>query len=469
MKNAILEEKYREYRPMLHFSVPKGWMNDPNGLLYHDGYYHLFYQHHPDGVKHGPMHWGHARTTDFITWEHLPIALYPDEHGTIFSGSMVYDEKNTAGMARDGVCPLVAVYTYHKETQGKVRQTQGIAFSYDGGMTFEKYEGNPVLDEDRVDFRDPKVFWYEDENGGKWIMPLVAGRVVRLYGSYNLKDWEYLSTFSVENPEPAGIWECPDLRSVRTESGETKWVFSVSVNTEDRKYYGMQYFVGEFDGTTFTPEEADRINMQDVGIDDYAAVTYEGTEDRSILLGWMNCWYYADQIPESGFRGSMMFPRETVAGRRGGHWKLLQKPVRELTAYVEEKKAQYKGSVALSGVPAWIKADIHAGRNELILRNEESAFKIVIDTDAKKLSMDRSGCGQEELGETFLKVQEGVYDGDICDSAVVIVDTTSVEVFTADGELCGTMQYFTEKPFTELTADAEETVIELAELTDLVR
>lgn len=461
MDGELLRQMYKQHRPAIHYSVPKAWMNDPNGLIYADGYYHLFYQHHPDSTVHGPMHWGHARTKDFFTWEELPIALYPDSIGMIFSGSVVYDRDNTAGMARDGKCPLVAIFTYHQQIGEPFRQSQGIAFSYDGGVTFEKYEGNPVLDEDRVHFRDPKVFRY----GEKWIMPLVAGREVRLYGSFDLKNWHYLSTFTVENPEPGGIWECPELRQIRTEDGSQRWVMLVSINANvgDKTCFGMQYWVGEFDGERFIAENPDQILMQDIGFDHYAALTFEGVEDRCLQIGWMNCWYYARLIPEQGFRGSMTFPCELTLRKTKSGYRMLQRPARELLEIFHPKSRCYEGrEIFFESIPLALEVELHDGKNELRLQNEDYHLTITVDTDRKEVSMDRRGCGCEVIGEKYLEVRRGTYESDDCNSLFMILDTTSVEIFTADGELRGTMQYFIEEPFQTLVLDRENVKVKLA-------
>lgn len=439
----MINQLYKEHRPSVHYSVPEAWMNDPNGLIYFDGYYHLYYQHHPESTKHGPMHWGHAKTKDLLNWENLPIALYPDENGVIFSGSIVYDENNTSGMAKDGINPLVAIFTYHKDVEGGVRQSQGIAFSYDGGVTFEKYSGNPVLDEDRVDFRDPKVFWHQD----KWIMPLVAGREVRFYGSKDLIKWEFLSVFTSSNEKPSGIWECPDLRLVPTEDGSEKWVLTVSVSTENTSYFGMQYFVGDFDGTTFVADDEKEILIQDMGFDNYAAVTYEGVKDRSLQIGWMNCWYYANEIPENGFRGTMTIPKEMILGKRGGRYVLLQKPARELLEKKEDDTVSAGRELALDGHAVMIEMALEHGYNEILLKNETDEFRITVDTAHKKVTMDRSLCGRDEICEAFTRIRCAKYEGDVCDKLTLIVDTTSVELFTADGEVVGTMQIFIDSPF----------------------
>jgi beta-fructofuranosidase/levanase/fructan beta-fructosidase len=248
---------YQEpHRPQFHFSPEANWMNDPNGMVYYEGEYHLFYQYYPDSNVWGPMHWGHAVSTDLVHWEHLPIALYPDSLGYIFSGSAVVDWNNTSGFGEEGNPPLVAIYTYHDPAgaaEGRNDfQTQGIAYSLDKGRTWIKYAGNPVLENPGlVDFRDPKVIW--DEDSGQWVMVLAAFDHVKLYGSADLKAWDYLSDFGREWGTHGGVWECPDLFPMQVEgTAEKKWVLIQNLNPGGPNGgSGVQYFVGDFDGTHF--------------------------------------------------------------------------------------------------------------------------------------------------------------------------------------------------------------------------
>ncbi|WP_207434814.1 glycoside hydrolase family 32 protein [Sabulibacter ruber] len=243
-----------QHRPQYHFTPPAKWMNDPNGMVYHKGEYHLFYQHHPGGTTWGPMHWGHAVSKDMVNWEHLPIALYPDENGTIFSGSAVVDVNNTSGLGTKENPPMVAIFTYHNEKLEKGGrndfQTQGIAYSLDNGRTWKKYEQNPVLKNPGIrDFRDPKVAW--NEKAGQWVMTLAVLDHIEFYGSKNLKDWSKLSEFGQAIGAHGGVWECPDLFPLQV-NGQEKWVLLVSINPGGPNGgSATQYFVGDFDGTRF--------------------------------------------------------------------------------------------------------------------------------------------------------------------------------------------------------------------------
>lgn len=276
------------HRPQFHFTPPSGWMNDPNGMVYHNGEYHLFYQHNPDSTVWGPMHWGHAVSRDLVHWEHMPIALYPDEHGTIFSGSAVVDTKNTSGLGTNDNPPMVAIFTYHShegEEAGRIDfQTQGIAFSLDNGRTWEKYDENPVLPNPGIrDFRDPKVMWYEE--GNKWIMTLAVADHISFYSSPNLIDWAFESDFGANIGGHGGVWECPDLFKLPVVgTDKEKWVLLVSINPGGPNGgSATQYFVGDFDGSNFILEEefeqeltAEAIVPEGKIFADFEGSTYKG-------------------------------------------------------------------------------------------------------------------------------------------------------------------------------------------------
>ena len=260
-----MEKLYQEtYRPQFHFSAPRGWHNDPNGLVYYHGEYHLFYQHNPFDIEWGPMHWGHAVSRDMVHWENLPIALEPDELGTIFSGTAVVDWKDSTGFF-DGGSGMVAIFTYHRDD----RECQGIAYSRDDGRSWIKYEGNPVLcgdgSKEYRDFRDPKVFWHEKSQ--KWIM-FVGGGIYRIYSSDDLKHWHFES-------EP-GIWEeFPDVFPLKVDgTGCEKWVLAAA---------GYGYYVGDFDGHQFRPQQP--YMLADYGKSWQAAYCFNDMpEDRCV---WM--------------------------------------------------------------------------------------------------------------------------------------------------------------------------------------
>jgi len=316
MQNSLV---YQEpFRPQYHYSPPQAWMNDPNGMVYFEGEYHLFYQHNPDDVVWGPMHWGHAVSTDLVHWETLPIALYPDDNGTIFSGCVVIDENNTAGF---GANAMVAVYSYDV-------QTQGVAYSTDRGRTWTKYEGNPVLPALAPDFRDPKVIWHEPTQ--QWVMVISAGREVRFFTSPNLRDWTYASSFSAGHI--VATWEVPDLFPLEID-GETRWVLVVSVGAlAPAGGSGTQYFIGTFDGMVFINDNYPSTTLWlDYGADNYAGTTWSNEPNgKRIFIGWMNNWTYANSIPTSTWRGAATLPREFRLVRTLEGIRLAQTPVAAL-------------------------------------------------------------------------------------------------------------------------------------------
>lgn len=252
---AQVEESDNDlYRPILHFTPPQNWMNDPNGMFFYKGLYHLFYQYNPFGIKWGHMSWGHATSKDMVSWEHHPVAIPEENDIMIFSGSAVVDWKNTSGFGTIETPPIIAIYTgYH--TKENI-QEQSIAYSLDEGMTWTKYENNPVLNLELVNFRDPKVMWYAADN--KWIMAvsLAMDRKIQFYGSKDLKKWEFLSDFGPSG-SVNGQWECPDLFQLTTKEGESKWILEIDVDSgSPAGGCGAQYFIGEFDGTVFTADNS---------------------------------------------------------------------------------------------------------------------------------------------------------------------------------------------------------------------
>ena len=294
-----------KYRPAYHHTPLYGWMNDPNGMFYKDGLWHLYYQYNPYGSQWENMTWGHSTSKDLIHWEAQPLAIEPDWLGAVFSGSAIVDRNNTAGFGRNAV---IAMYT-----SAGAAQTQSIAYSADGGQTFTKYAGNPVITFNAPDFRDPKVFWYEassngENNGGKWIVVLAVGQEVQFYSSTNLKEWKYESSFGRQYGNHDGVWECPDMLCF----GD-KWVLLLNINPGG-PFGGSatQYFVGTFDGRSFTCEDTpSETKWMDYGKDHYATVTFHNApEGRIVALPWMSNWQYANQVPTRQFRSANGLPRD---------------------------------------------------------------------------------------------------------------------------------------------------------------
>jgi fructan beta-fructosidase len=437
------ETTLEKFRPAMHFSPARNWINDPNGLVYYKGEYHMFYQHHPHSMIWGPMHWGHAVSKDLTKWEELPIALYPDELGAIFSGSAVVDKNNTSGLKSGEEDVMVAIFTHHGEDNEK----QSIAYSNDRGRTWVKYEGNPVIPNPGLkDFRDPKVFWHEGSS--KWIMSLACGDHIRFYGSLNLIDCEYLSSFGKTCGAHGGVWECPDLIHLDVEGEDLKkWVLIVSLNPGGPNGgSAIQYFTGEFDGTTFvTDMEENEEKWADWGRDFYAAVTWSGTE-KPLWIGWMTNWQYANVTPNAEFRGSMSLARHLSLGREDGKYVLIQQPF--LSEELESKPifARQNGSfedltVKLPGQPFMVDLNLNTSSSfSLSLKGEGTEVKIIFDREAKELKVDRTKSGLVEFSNHFPSVD--VMPLNAFKDGVILVDKSSVEVFVNGGRSVMTETFF---------------------------
>ncbi len=311
-------------------------MNDPNGLLFYKGTFHLFYQHNPKGDLWGNMSWGHATSTDLFHWRELPVAIECTETTGIFSGSAVVDYTNSAGFGSIENPAMVAIYTSHKNDGSN--QSQHLAFSLDEGLTWEKYQANPVLDLGMKDFRDPKVTWVASTKS--WLMTVAKPEEhkIAFFSSPNLKQWEHLSDFGPIGAT-GGCWECPDLFPLTTPSGVTQWVLLVSLNPGGLTGgSGTQYFIGDWDGKTFTAQSSDEIKWIDGGRDNYAGVTFNNTDnDRRIFIGWMNNWQYCNEIETSPWRGAMTIPRELSLSSSNGIYQLHLQPVHEYSKIQGER------------------------------------------------------------------------------------------------------------------------------------
>ncbi len=361
------------YRPAFHFTPPSMWMNDPNGLVYYAGEYHLFYQYHPHSTVWGPMHWGHAVSKDLIHWEHLPIALYPDERGLIFSGSAVIDWKDTAGFGKEA---MVAIFTYNNHTYDDKNRVedQNIAYSTDRGRTWTKYAGNPVVPHpgNLTDFRDPKVFWHADH----WVMVLAAGDRVLFYISPDLKHWELSGSFGGGYGSTDGVWETPDLFQLPVNGSDSRWVLTVGVGSGAYAGgSGTQYFIGNFDGKTFTSENPKETTLwMDYGADFYAPQSWNDEPNgRRLSVAWMNNWQYAREIPTLGWRGLMSVPRQLSLKDTPRGPRLIQQPVSELASLRGE--VFYWGDKIVHPQTNLL-ADLHGDCLEII-----AEFRIIKETD----------------------------------------------------------------------------------------
>lgn len=447
-----------KYRPVYHFTPAWGWMNDPNGMVYKDGEYHLFYQYNPYGSMWGNLSWGHAVSKDLLKWEHLPVAIAPDALGMIFSGSCVVDTDNTAGF---GAGAIVAFYTSASE-----RQVQSIAYSLDNGRTFKKYDRNPVLTSTIRDFRDPKVFWHEETK--KWIMILAAGQEMQIYSSSNLKDWTMESRFGEGEGAHAGVWECPDLIELPVKGTELKkWVLICNLNPGG-PFGGSatQYFVGTFDGKTFVNESPSVTKWMDWGKDHYATVTWSNAPDnRAIALAWMSNWEYANNVPTQQYRSANSVPRDLQLYTKNGETYLSSIPSPELLAL--RGKAQKKGSFKvdrsheigslLSDNTGTYEIEIRFKNNNAdvigfqLFNSKGEEVEMFYNLLNNQFVMDRRNSGKVDFSKTFATATSAPIFKEKEYVLRLFVDKSSIEAFDGNGEFVMTNLVFPEEPYNRIS------------------
>ena len=457
------QSSYNEqYRPQVHFTPAKNWINDPNGMVYADGTYHLFYQYNPQGNSWGNMSWGHATSTDLIHWTEKDVALTRDELGAIFSGSAVIDKNNTAGF---GANAMIAIYTSAGD-DGK--QQQSIAYSTDGGKNFTRYSGNPVIKNDDDNLRDPKVFWHEQSE--QWVMALAKGwkMGVELYGSTDLKNWRHLSTFFVPlTGRPSLQWECPDL----LQFGD-KWVLLVSVNPGGPiTGSGTMYFVGQFDGTTFTADDLSYPLWLDYGMDNYAGVTWSNMGDRKVMIGWMNNWSYAGDVPCSPWRSAMTLPRELKLIEYDGKPLLANTVVSEIDKAADSWQPLTSNLLPLTSLKEayQLRIKLNLDKNSTITLSNEQGEKYVLDVNAtaRTVAVHRNAqTGRTNFNGTFSipSIQAPLNTAGNTVMLDLFVDQSSVELFTENGSMSMTNLVFPQSIYNTLTitgADCEAQVRQL--------
>lgn len=463
-------------RPELHYTPQSTWLNDPNGLVYHKGTYHLYYQNNPFDNVWGNMSWGHATSTDLMTWQEHPVAIPCDEEEHIFSGSIVVDHANTSGFGRPDSTPLVAIYTsaYAQSSPYKGIQAQSLAYSLDDGETWVKYSGNPVLNRDSPDFRDPKVFHYADANDAYWVMVAVEAteHKVVLYRSCNLKDWNYLSHFGPANAV-GGVWECPDLFPLPVDGDPThlKWVLVVNINPGGvAGGSGGQYFIGDFDGVTFTADNIISTNTTgavserlreyqwlDWGRDYYAAVSFSNVpHNRRIMIAWMNNWDYSNLIPTSPWRGAMSLPREISLVTVDGVPQLRQRVAANPTGNREPRYETGPQPISngIHPMPAEAHGEVQLIEVEfepadakevgLVLRQGPGEGTIVgFNAEAGQLIVNRTESGDSTFSPLFASQETAPVHLDSGRIRLKIyVDHSSLEVFAQDGATTITDQIF---------------------------
>ena len=457
-----------KFRPVYHHTPAYGWMNDPNGMFYKDGVYHLYFQYNPYGSVWGNMHWGHSTSTDLMHWKFEGCAIVPDAWGAIFSGSCVVDHNNTAGFGKGAV---VAFYTSAKATPWGDIQMQSMAYSLDNGKTFTKYEGNPILTSSEKDFRDPKIFWYAP--GKHWVMMLAVGQHMEIYSSVNLKEWKIESEFGAMQGAHGGVWECPDLVEIPVEgTREKKWVLICNLNPGG-PFGGSaaQYFVGSFDGKKFVNESPTQTKWMDWGKDNYATVTWNNAPDgRCIALGWMSNWQYANNVPTRQYRSANTLARDLTLYREGQELYLKSTPSSEV------KKARGK-KVSIPSFRVSEKHEIvnlfednqgayeveiliqNAGASKIafcLLNDKGEKVSMYYDLNRKQFVMDRSESGTVDFSKDFPAVTVAPANVDKELTLRLFVDRSSIEAFGEDGKFVMTNLVFPSQPYVKMCFEADK-------------
>lgn len=446
-----------QWRPTYHHTPAYGWMNDPNGMFYKDGVYHLYYQHNPYGSQWENMTWGHSTSRDLVNWKFEGEAILPDAYGTIFSGSAVVDHNNTAGFGKGAV---VAMYTSAKENQ-----TQCLAYSLDDGKTFIKYEGNPIITAPIPDFRDPHIFWHEPTQ--RWVVLLAAGQEMWIYTSTDLKHWNYESKFGATYGNHEGVWECPDLMKLPVRgTDKEKWMLICNINPGG-PFGGSatQYFVGDFDGKTFTCDSKPEVTKWiDYGKDHYAAVTFDNAPDnRRILMTWMSNWQYANQVPTKQYRSANAIPVDLDLYEYNGEIYVARNPSPELLALrgkaIVNKFSGKQKKFAPNGGAYEVVVDLKPsaqGKTTITLSNEQGEqVPIVYDAAARTLSVDRTHSGKDDFSDAFKTVTTAPVHGQLT-TLRIFVDKSSIEVLDAEGKVSLTNIVFPTSPYHQISLHNEK-------------
>lgn len=429
----VFDSKNREkFRSIYHHTPVYGWMNDPNGMFYKDGIWHLYYQYNPYGSQWENMTWAHSTSTDLMHWKNQGEAIQPDALGTIFSGNSVVDKENTAGFGKDAV---VAFYT-----SAGAAQTQSIAYSTDNGETFKKYVNNPILTSDVPDFRDPNVFWNEEVK--QWILILAAGQQMNIYSSKNLKDWKFESSFGEGYGNHGGVWECPDLLKM----GD-KWVLICNINPGGT--FGgsaTQYFVGSFDGHKFTCESKPEVTKwMDYGKDHYATVSFSNAPDgRIVVLPWMSNWQYANQVPTQQFRSANGLPRDLGLYSYNGEDYVSVKPSPEVFAAFEKKPSGRLQPAAYIEV-----TNIKSNASIVLSNDKGERVTMVYDGKNSTFSMDRTESGVTDFHSDF-KAKTVAPTNGVIKSMQIFIDRCSIEAFDTEGKVAMTNLVFPSKPYDKI-------------------
>ena len=483
--NNTISNSYNEkHRPQFHFTPAANWMNDPNGMFYHEGKYHLFYQYFPDSTVWGPMHWGHAETKDLVHWKHLPIGLYPDSIGCIFSGGAVVDNKNTSKLGTTTNPPIIATFTHHDFVGEKAKsndfQKQSIAYSVDGGYKWTKYNGNPVIPntEKIKDFRDPKVVWHEASQ--KWVLALAAYDRVKFYSSPNLIDWEFLSDYAIKGDNR--LWECPDLFPMKVEgTNEEKWVLIVSIQKEaPNDGTATSYFIGDFDGKQFKCDIKDQ-KWLDYGTDNYAFVTWNNipkSDGRILGIGWMSNWQYAQIVPTEKWRSAMTMPRELKLYNVNNEFHIYSSPVKEFQklrgkttaldqmTVTEEKELQGPFDPTQSEFEFTVNLkNTTANSFGIKFQNDVGEYFVIkFNKSDGKMQVDRTNTNSNKFSEAFYKNIHAApinFDKETMNIRL-FMDVASSEIFINNGEVNFTNIFFPSKKFDKVALFAENGTLDIS-------
>ena len=425
-----------KHRPLYHHTPQYGWMNDPNGMFYKDGVWHLCYQYNPYGSQWENLSWGHSTSTDLINWKAEPTALEPDALGMMFSGCCVVDKNNTAGFGKDAI---VALYT----TAG-ARQTQSLAYSTDGGKTFTKYADNPIITSNVPDFRDPHVFW--NAEAGFWNMILAAGQQMSIYSSKDLKEWKHESDFGAEYGNHGGVWECPDLMKMNVKgTNKDKWMLICNINPGG-PFGGSatQYFIGQFDGHKFTCEdEPSETKWMDYGKDHYATITFDNApEGRHVGIAWMSNWQYANQVPTKQFRSANSIVRDFGLFEYKGETYCSITPAKEMLA---ARGARVSQPTEACEIVVTVKGDA-----QITLRNAKGERVVMTyDDEEETFDMDRRRSGNSSFSDAFPVATSSPTYGKVRQLRI-FVDRCSVEAFDGDGKMCMTNLVFPSTPYDKI-------------------
>jgi fructan beta-fructosidase len=463
------------YRPQVHFSPKEKWTNDPNGMVFYKGVYHLFFQYYPDSTVWGPMHWGHATSKDLIHWQQQPIALYPDSLGYIFSGSAVVDFNNSSGLGSKGKIPLIAVFTSH-DPKGRRQhkndyENQSLAFSLDEGKTWTKYANNPVLKNPGItDFRDPKVMWYAPQK--KWVMTLATKDRVTFFSSKNLLDWKKESEFGNDAGAHGGVWECPDLFPLN-DNGKEVWVLVVNLNPGGpNKGSATQYFLGTFNGNAFVANSTNT-KWLDYGPDEYAGITWSNTGQRKIFLGWMSNWLYANLVPTKRWRNAMTLPRELHIIHVGKEMYVASVPVKELNKIqvkpVSLQNVKVQNGVDLSRlikkditIPFRLNLELNANANFSLTLSNDLGEQLLLgyDKESNQYFIDRTHSGKTDFQKDFAARHAAPRLTENTNMNLsIIVDESSIELFADDGLTVMTSIFFPGKPYDHLGIEDDKNVV----------